>query len=221
MTAKVKPKMRGVSHEGGAYVAALAGIILVSMAPTTRAAWSAGVYCVSLVSLLGISAFYHRRNWKSSARAVMRRLDHSAIFVLIAGTYTPICVLVLGEGGTFSLGLAWSGAALGVAQSVFWTKLPRPFVALLCVMLGWVAVLEWTPLQNALSAQVLGLIVGGGLLYTIGAIVYSREKPDPWPTIFGYHEIFHVLVLLASLLHFTAIAQIVFEFGGAVVEPIT
>ena len=88
-------------------------------------------------------------------------------------------------------------------------------------MLGWVAVLEWTPLRNALSAQVLGLIVGGGLLYTIGAIVYSREKPDPWPTIFGYHEIFHVLVLLASLLHFSAIAQIVFEFGRAVVEPIT
>jgi hemolysin III len=212
-----KPRLRGVSHEWGAYVAALAGVVLVVLAPSTRAAWAAGIYSLTLVALLGISAFYHRPNWAPAARAIMRRLDHSAIFILIAGTYTPICLLVLGngEGGGLLLRFVWLGAGLGVAQSIFWPTAPKWLVALLCVALGWGAVSVWTPLSTLLSLQVLLFILVGGILYTLGAIVYSVRRPDPWPEVFGYHEVFHVLVLAASVLHFTAVAQIVFEFGGS------
>ena len=215
---KVKPSLRGVSHQWGACVAALAGMVLIVLAPSARAAWAAGIYSLSLVSLLAISAFYHRPTWTPEARAIMRRLDHSAIFILIAGTYTPICLLVLTDGeGTFLLRLVWVGAGLGVAQSIFWPRAPKSLVALLCVALGWGAVWAWTPLYDSLSLQVLLCILIGGILYTLGAVAYSMRKPDPWPEVFGYHEIFHALVLAASVLHFTAVAQIVFEFGGAAV----
>ena len=214
MTLLIKPRFRGVSHEWGAYLAALAGVILVLLAPSARAAWAAGIYSLSLVALLGISAFYHRPTWQPKGRAIMRRLDHSAIFILIAGTYTPICLLVLGEGdGGVLLKFVWGGAALGVAQSIFWSRAPKPLVALLCVALGWGAVWAWTPLSTRLDMPVLLLIVIGGVLYTLGAGAYAARKPDPWPEVFGYHEIFHALVLAASVLHFSAVVQIVFEFG--------
>ncbi len=216
MKPKLKPRLRGVSHEWGTYIAALAGIVLVVLAPTAQAAWAAGIYSLSLVALLGISALYHRPTWKPDARAIMRRLDHSAIFILVAGTYTPLCMLVLADrDGTVLLGLVWAGAGLGVAQSVFWPKAPRAMVALLCVALGCVAVWEWTPLTTLLSLQVLLFIGIGGILYTLGAIAYSARRPDPWPEVFGYHEIFHALIVAATVLHFTAVAQIVFQFGGA------
>lgn len=190
---------------------------LVVLAPSARAAWAAGTYSLSLVALLGISAFYHRPTWPPRARAIMRRLDHSAIFILIAGTYTPLWMLVLAEHvGPFQLRLVWVGAGLGVLQSIFWPTAPKPLVALLCVALGWVAVFEWTRLAHLLSLQVLLLIGIGGVLYTVGAIVYSTRRPDPWPEVFGYHEIFHALVLAASLLHFTAVAQVVLGLAGAV-----
>lgn len=212
-----KPSLRGVSHEWGAYVASLAGVVLIILAPSARAAWAAGIYGFSLVALLGISASYHRPTWAPAARAIMRRLDHSAIFILIAGTYTPICLLVLGNGeGDLLLRFVWLGAGLGVAQSIFWPTAPKGLVALLCVALGWGAVWAWTPLSTLLSLQVLLFILVGGILYTLGAITYSVRKPDPWPEVFGYHEVFHGLVLAASVLHFTAVAQIVFEFGGPV-----
>lgn len=219
MMPKMKPSLRGVSHEWGAYVAALAGIVLVALAPSARAAWAAGIYSLSLVALLAISAFYHRPTWQPDARAIMRRLDHSAIFILIAGTYTPICLLVLGDGeGAFLLRLVWAGAGLGVAQSIFWPTAPKPLVALLCLALGWGAVWAWSSLSSLLSLQVLLFVLIGGIFYTLGAIAYSVRKPDPWPEVFGYHEIFHALVLAASVLHFTAVAQIVFEFGGTAAE---
>lgn len=137
MTSKMKPRFRGVSHELGAYVAAPAGTALVYHAPSVQSAWTAGIYVLSLVALLGISAFYHRPTWKPEARARMRRLDHSAIFILIAGTYTPIFMLVLGDQqGPFLLRFVWAGAGLGVAQSIFWPRAPKPLVAALCVALG-------------------------------------------------------------------------------------
>ena len=215
MTQKVKPSLRGVSHEWGAYVAAVAGAALVFRAPTARAGWAAAIYGLSLVALLATSAVYHRPTWKPGARAIMRRLDHSAIFILIAGTYTPICLLVLGgDDGDFQLRLIWTGAALGVAQSVFWPKAPKPLVALYCVALGWVAIWELPQLAAILSPQVLACLAVGGILYTLGAVAYSIRRPDPWPDTFGYHEVFHALVLAASALHFTAVTRIIFEFGG-------
>jgi hemolysin III len=210
-----KPRLRGVSHEWGAYIAALAGVVLVVRAPTARAAWAAGIYSLSLVALLGISALYHRPTWQPEVRAVMRRLDHSAIFILIAGTYTPPCMLVLGDRGAFLLGLVWAGAGFGVAQSIFWPTAPKALVALLCVALGWVVVWQWTPLTALLSLQVQLLIATGGVLYTLGALAYAARKPDPWPAVFGYHEVFHVLVVAAAVLHFAAVAQIVLEVGVA------
>jgi hemolysin III len=212
-----KPLLRGVSHEWGAYIAALAGVVLVVLAPTARAAWAAAIYGLSLVALLGISAVYHRPTWDPRIRAIMRRLDHSAIFMLIAGTYTPFCMLVLADrNGGFLLGLVWAGAGLGVAQSIFWPKAPKALVALLCVALGWVAVWEWTPLTTLLSLQVQLFLGTGGILYTLGAIADAARKPDPWPEVFGYHEIFHALVVAAAVLHFAAVAQIIFEFGVVV-----
>jgi hemolysin III len=217
MKPRVKPRLRGVSHEWAAYLAAFASIVLVVLAPTARAAWAAGIYSLSLVGLLGISASYHRPTWRPGARAIMRRLDHAAIFLLLAGSYTPLCMLVLrNHGGGFLLSLVWAGAGLGVAQSILWPQAPKPLVALLCVAIGWVAVWEWAALTTLLSLQVLLFAVVGGILYTLGAIVYSVRRPDPWPDVFGYHEIFHALVVAAAVLHFTAVAQIVFEFGGAV-----
>ncbi len=213
--ARPKPRLRGVSHEWGAYVAVLAAVVLVSLAPSPRAAWAAGIYGLSLVALLGISASYHRPTWSPSARAIMRRLDHSAIFILIAGTYTPVCLLVLegGEGDRL-LRFVWLGAGLGVAQSIFWSRAPKSLVALLCVALGWGAVWVWDSLSTLLSLQVLLFISVGGVLYTLGAITYAIRRPDPWPDIFGYHEVFHALVIAASVLHFSAVAQIVFAFGA-------
>ncbi|MFP6655519.1 MAG: hemolysin III family protein, partial [Myxococcota bacterium] len=144
----VKPSLRGVSHQWGACFFALAGMVLVSQAPSTEAARAAGAYSLSLVLLLAISAFYHRPTWKPKTRAILRRLDHSAIFLLIAGSYTPICLLVLGEEqGDSLLLLVWAFAGIGIAQSVFWPKAPRPLVALFCFLLGSVVVLEWTALS--------------------------------------------------------------------------
>jgi hemolysin III len=188
--------------------------MLVLQAPSDKAAWAAGVYGLSLVVLLAVSAFYHRPNWQPRARALLRRLDHSAIFVLIAGSYTPICLLVLGEErGNLLLFFVWAGAGIGIALSLFWPKAPKPLVALCCVVLGSVVVLEWTTFSSLLSRQILGLILVGGVLYALGAVVYSLRRPDPWPEIFGYHEVFHAMVLASALLHFIAVSQIVFEFG--------
>lgn len=220
MDSRVKPSLRGVSHQWGALIAVVAAVILVVQAPSLRAAWAASIYGLSLVVLLGTSALYHRPTWKPAARAIMRQLDHSAIFILIAGTYTPICMLVLADGeGATLLRFVWASAGLGVAQSIFWPTAPKPLVAILCVALGWGAVWSWPSLSSLLSSQVLVFILLGGILYTLGAVVYSLRRPDPWPEVFGYHEVFHALLLAASVLHFTAVAQIVFEFGEFAIRP--
>ena len=205
-----KPRYRGVLHQFGAMVAVVAVVALIASAPTARALWAAGIYGASLVALLTISAAYHRRDWAPPAELLMRRLDHSAIFVLIAGTYTPICLLVLGPSTGVSLLLvAWGCAIIGVLQANFWPYAPTPVKSVLYIGFGWLVVTEWTALTTSLTAYELALIAVGGGCYMVGAFVYAFRRPDPLPEAFGYHEVFHTLVVIGAALHFTAIYGIV------------
>lgn len=203
----VKPRLRGVSHELAFFAALGAGAVLVALAPGHARA-AAAVYAVSLATMLGVSALYHRPTWSPRPRRWLRRLDHAAIFVLVAGTYTPFALLVP-EQGRAMLALAWGGGLLGVAQSLFWVKAPRAVVAMLYVALGWAVVVFWPALHDALGpAGLFGLVVGG-VLYSIGAIVYAARRPDPAPAVFGYHEIFHAFVVAAAICHFSVVVAVV------------
>ena len=204
-TAPSKPLLRGVSHEFAAGAAVVGWILLASHAASTAAAAAAHVYGASLFALFAVSAAYHRPRWSRRARAVMRRLDHSAIFLLIAGTYTPMCLLLGGTAGWALLATVWAGAALGVLQSIFWARAPKALVAGLAVALGWAVVPTLPPLRAALGSGALSLLLAGGIAYTAGAVVYARRWPDPFPRVFGYHEVFHALVIAAGLCHYAVV----------------
>lgn len=205
-----KPVLRGVLHHSAAFYALGAGTVLVAMASTTRAAIASAVYSLSLVALFTVSAVYHRVQWTAErTRARMRRADHASIFVLIAGTYTPVTVLGLGGvDGRNLLILIWSLAGAGVLFSLFWVRAPKALTAVIAVAVGWTIVPYFTEIRRLLGVQIW-LILAGGVAYTAGAIVYALRKPDPWPRVFGYHEVFHALTLVGALLHFTAIVAIV------------
>jgi hemolysin III len=202
----VKPLLRGVLHEVAASVAAASAGILVARAPSTRARLAAAVYGLSLVTLFTVSALYHRPNWAERARRVLRRVDHSAIFFLIAGTYTPFAFLLASRTGWILLAVVWAGALLGILMSVAWTKAPKPLVAVVCVALGWAAVPVLPALKAALGTWAVVLLATGGVIYSLGAAVYALRRPDPFPTVFGYHELFHALVILAAGCHFAVVA---------------
>ncbi len=203
----LKPRLRGVSHKYAAWAAAVAGLGLVVAAPTQRARLALAVYALALVSLFATSALYHRITWPPAGRRRMRRLDHAMIFVLIAGTYTPFATLVLsGSSGVVVLVVAWSAALAGVALQFAWSAAPKWLMALLCVAVGWVALATLPELWHEVGPVAIALLVGGGALYTLGAVTYALRRPDPAPTLFGYHEVFHALVIGAALLHFVAVA---------------
>ncbi|MFL5826205.1 MAG: hemolysin III family protein [Thermoleophilaceae bacterium] len=203
----VKPRLRGVSHQWAFFVSLVTGSLLLALAPGRRAALAAAIYAVSLSALFGTSALYHRVTWRPPARRWMRRLDHSMIFLLIAGTYTPFCLLVL-HGGIANtvLAVVWGGALGGILLKLVWLDAPKWLVAAVYVALGWVAVVATPQILDHAGAVALGLIVAGGLLYTAGAVVYALRKPDPAPAVFGYHEVFHALVIGAAALHYAAVA---------------
>jgi hemolysin III len=204
----VKPRLRGVSHQWAFFVSLLTGGALVATAPGGRATVAAAIYAVSVAGLFGSSALYHRITWASAAaRRWMRRLDHSMIFVLIAGTYTPFALLALkGTLATAILVAVWAGAAAGVVMKLVWIDAPKWVVALTYVLLGWVAVAAFPQLYDAVGLTGITMVAGGGLLYTAGAVVYALRRPDPVPTVFGYHEVFHVLVIVAAALQYAAVA---------------
>lgn len=203
-----KPKLRGVSHQWAFLVSIGLGIALVITAPPGRATAAAAIYATCVITLFGTSAIYHRTNWRrTSARRWMRRIDHSAIFLLIAGSYTPFALLALdGTLADVILVVVWSGALGGILLKLLWIDAPNWVAALIYVLLGWVMVATAPGLVSAVGITASTLVGIGGLLYTIGAVVYARHRPDPVPTVFGYHEVFHVLVIVAAGLQYAVVA---------------
>ena len=211
-----KPLLRGVLHHYGALVALGAGAVLVlaTKAPRSRAA--AAGYALSALLLFTVSAAYHRITWQPEARKVMRRADHASIFLLIAGTYTPICLLGLPPAtGERLLAWVWLGAALGVLQSLFWVDAPKPVSAGLYLALGWALVPYFNQIWGVLTAADLFFLFGGGACYTLGAIFYAAKRPNPLPGVFGYHEVFHALTLVAFVCHFLLVARLVLAEPGS------
>ncbi len=208
-SSRPKPLLRGVLHEVAAAVAAAAGTVLVFRAATPRARFGAIVYGISLVALFAVSALYHRPNWSERVRTVWRRLDHSAIFLLIAGTYTPFAFLLGSRAGWIFLAVVWAGALTGIVLSVAWVRAPKALVAAVCVLLGWASVPLLPALKAALGTSAVALLAAGGVVYSLGAVVYALRRPDPFPRVFGYHEVFHALVIAAAVCHFAAVARAV------------
>jgi hemolysin III len=201
------PLLRGVLHLWAFWFALVAAVLLAVLAPAGTPRLAAIIYGSGLCLLFAGSATYHRWRWSPRLRPLLRRIDHSMIFVFIAASYTPVALLVL-EGGLRWVVLAgvWAGALAGVALSVAWISAPRLLVACSYVALGWFAVISIPQLVARLPVAPLVLLLAGGLLYTAGAIVYAAQRPDPWPSTFGFHEIFHAFVILAALAHFVALA---------------
>ena len=206
--AAVKPKLRGVSHEWAFFLSLGFGAALIVAADTPRATLAVAIYAVSLSALLGTSALYHRVDWqRPGLRRWMRRLDHSMIFFLIAGTYTPFALLALdGALADAILVAVWVGAVAGAVVEIVWIEHPKWVAALVYLSLGWIAVIPFPALWSEIGAAGTLLVAAGGLLYTAGAIVYATQRPNPNPRVFGYHEVFHLFVILAAAAHFAAVA---------------
>ena len=213
---EAKPTWRGWIHAGTFPLAVVAGIVLLLVADGAAATWSSAVFMTSSLLLFGISATYHRFHWAPRTRVLLKRFDHANIFLLIAGTYTPLAILALPpEKGYLLLVLVWSGALLGIAARVFWITAPRWAYVPLYVLLGWAAVLYLVDLFAA-NPTMMALVILGGLAYTVGAVVYGLKRPNPVPGVFGFHEIFHTLTVVAFLCHWTGILLVALDppFGG-------
>ncbi len=207
---RVKPRFRGSSHYAGFFAALGAGAVLVAAAPDTRSMVAALIYTFSLANLLGTSAFYHRPMWAPAKRALLRKFDHIAIYVLIAGTITPICMLAVEQPlSNTLLWVIWMGVLGGSIKEFLWPKAPKLVTAILFIAFGWVGTIAFPSLYRV-SGIVPVLLIGlGGISYTFGALTYAFRRPDPAPETFGYHEIFHLCVVLAGILHFIVVAQLV------------
>jgi hemolysin III len=203
-----KPRLRGVLHKWAFFASLALGAVLVALAPSGRGTLAAAIYAVSVAALFGVSALYHRVDWASAAsRRRMRRIDHTMIFVLIAGSYTPFALLVLdGPVATIILITVWSGALAGALMKLLWIDAPKWLVAGSYVLVGWVAVAAFPGMLDELGVAPTVLVAVGGLLYTAGAVVYALRRPDPAPAVFGYHEVFHALVIAAAAIQYAVIA---------------
>jgi hemolysin III len=211
---RVKPRLRGVFHQYAFFVSLASGTLLVLLAATTRASVAAAIYAASVSALFGVSALYHRVTWNGPARRRMRRLDHAMIFLLIAGTYTPVGLLVLhGTLAMVVMAVVWGGALAGTILELVWTGAPRWLGGTVYLALGWVAVVAMPQLFAQLGMAGGLLIVAGGLIYSVGAAVYALRRPDPVPAVFGYHEVFHVLVIAGVAAHFLAISLFALPTG--------
>jgi hemolysin III len=201
-----KPLLRGVSHQVSFFCAIAATAILATRTEGRAATIAAFVFGATLVNLFGTSALYHRVDWSPRARKRVRRLDHAAIFVLIAGGYTPLFGLVPATtGGHGALTAIWAGAIIGVLKSLVWPDAPKWITALLCVGLGWMVVGQVIDRAALVGAATVGWLVASGVIYSVGALVYALKRPDPSPRVFGYHEVFHALVVVAVACQYTAV----------------
>jgi hemolysin III len=207
MDIELRPRLRGVSHQYAFFVSLVLGAVLVAIADGVDRRAAAGVFAVALATMFGVSALYHRVAWQPRARLWMRRLDHAAIYLLIAGTYTPFALIALDGAWRWTiLPLAWGGALVAIALKLAWTEAPKWLSAVIGIGLGWVGIVALPQLWSHAGPAGVALLAAGGVLYTAGAVVYARERPDPVPAVFGYHEVFHALVIAAATCQYAAVA---------------
>jgi hemolysin III len=213
--AELKPRLRGWLHAYAAAISIGSGAALVAVAAAMRggpAGATTAIYAATVTMLFGTSALYHRLNWSPRAHALMKRLDHSMIFVFIAGTYTPIATLTLPHtSAAVVLVVVWTGAVFGVLLQSAWPSAPRWLSVPCYIGLGWVAVFVMPQLLHNAGVAALVLIIAGGAIYTVGAVVYATKRPNPIPGVFGFHEVFHLCTLVAALCHYVAIWLAVFR----------
>ena len=208
---EIRPRLRGWLHLGAFPLSAAAGVVLVLLAPTLELRIATAIFTASAALLFGVSALYHRRHWSPRTDAVLRRLDHSNIFLLIAGTYTPFTIALLPSGDARTLlALVWGGALVGIAFRVLWIGAPRWLYLPVYVALGWAAVFWLGDFLISAGPAVFTLIVVGGGLYSLGGLVYGLKRPDPAPTWFGFHEVFHSFTIAAFAVHYVGISMIVY-----------
>lgn len=205
-----KPRFRGVSHEIAAFVFPILGVAAVFLAQTTSVRWAALVYTVGVTAMYTTSACYHRGHWSEVTRLRLRRLDHSMIMIAIAATYTPLAIAALDvRSATILLAVVWSLAVVGVIAQMLWLHAPRWLGAALYIAIGWTALVFLPTLWRDLGVASFSLLVLGGVVYSLGAVVYSTRRPDPAPAVFGFHEVFHALVIAAGLIFYAAIVRVV------------
>jgi hemolysin III len=206
MEVRVKPRLRGVFHEGGFYAAVVLAVPLALTAEPGRGRVSAIVFSACLAGCFGASALYHRPTWQPVARSWFARLDHAGIYLLIAGTYTPIGLIIMSRAWAIPvLSVVYAGAAAAILLKLFWVQAPKVLSAILGLALGWVGVVAYSQIGK-IGAAGIALILLGGLFYTVGAVVYARRRPDPLPAVIGYHELFHICTIAAAACHWAAIA---------------
>lgn len=208
----MRPRLRGVFHQYAFFASLLLGAALVvgSSGPAERT--SAVVFATALATMFGISALYHRITWRPRARLWMRRLDHAAIYLLIAGTYTPFALLALTDVWRWTiLPIVWGGALVAIVLKVAWVDAPKWLAVAIGIALGWIGVVALPQLWAHAGLTGVALLLAGGILYTGGAIVYARRRPDPVPAVFGYHELFHALVIAAAACQYTAVAFVLLD----------
>jgi hemolysin III len=206
MEVRVKPRLRGVFHEGGFYAAILLAVPLALMAEPGRGRLSAIVFSACLAGCFGASALYHRPTWQPVARSWFARLDHAGIYLLIAGTYTPIGLIIMSRAWAIPvLSVVYAGAAAAILLKLFWVGAPKVLSAILGLSLGWVGVVAYSQIGK-IGVAGIALILMGGFFYTVGAVVYARRRPDPLPAVLGYHELFHICTIAAAACHWAAIA---------------
>lgn len=205
-----KPHLRGHLHQEAFFVSLGAAALLIAKSSSTTAFLASFIYSLSLLIMFGTSALYHRPNWLPESRAIMKRLDHSAIFILIAGTFTPICIYALSElEGQRLLIIIWSAAIIGILQAVFWPRAPKYLTVMFYIIMGWMALPYIEQLNAYLGTSKLWFIISGGIAYTVGAVFYAFKKPNLFPGFFGYHELFHLFTIIGATLHFIVIYQLI------------
>ena len=210
-----KPRFRGLSHLLAFSSALTLAPLLIVFTPGIADRFIMAIYAVSIVGLFGISALYHRNHWSERGTLIMRRLDHSMIFVAIAATHTPIALIALPSVQGWTLfGIVWGGAVVGIAGRLFATNAPFWMVALPYVVVGWSSLTVVTAVWDSLGISASILLFVGGSLYTFGAVIYALQRPNPWPKYFGYHEIFHVLTIAGASCHYVVIAIFVRSLAG-------
>jgi hemolysin III len=203
----MKPRLRGWLHLGTFPLALAAGIILVTLSPGGRPRLGAAIFATTSAMLFGISALFHRGHWSPRWYAWLRRLDHSSIFLLIAGTYTPFAILLLKQrDAAILLGIVWVGAVIGIAFRMVWLGAPRWVYLPLYIALGWAAVFWAGDFASAAGPVVLTLLVVGGIFYSLGGVIYGIKRPNPLPTWFGFHEVFHSCTIVAFVVHYVGVS---------------